>query len=232
LCAAGCHSGDRKQGRCNHAMLPDWCAEDGAMIEVRDLSASAGSFTLRDISFVVPRGAWGVVVGPAGAGKTTLLETIAGVRRATHGKVLLRGVPVTDLPPEQRTLGIVYQRGYLFPHLSVAANVAYGAADQGHAEDIARRFGADLLRDRRVSALSGGERQIVALARALAPRPDVLLLDEPFAALDEARRVRVREELRAWHREEGVTVLQVTHDLAEAAEVGEVRVELEEGRCR
>ena len=200
------------------------------MIEVRDLSARAGAFALRDVSFVVPRGAWGVVVGPAGAGKTTLLETIAGIRRASQGIVLLRDVPVTDLPPEQRRLGIVYQRGYLFPHLSVAANVAYGATDNAYAREIGRRFGADKLEDRRTSALSGGERQIVALARALAPKPDILLLDEPFSALDQARKLRVRDGLRALHREQGITVLQVTHDLAESEEIGEVRVELEEGR--
>jgi ABC-type Fe3+/spermidine/putrescine transport system ATPase subunit len=199
------------------------------MIEVRGLSAVAGSFSLRDVSFVVPSGAWGVVTGPAGAGKTTLLETIAGIRPASSGMVLLRGVPVTDLPPEQRRVGIVYQRGFLFPHLSVAANVAYGAADPAYAAEIGRRFGADRLHDRRVAALSGGERQVVALARALATRPDVLLLDEPFAALDQARKVRMREELGALHREQGFTVLQVTHDLAEA-ERAEVRVGLEEGR--
>ena len=199
------------------------------MIEVRDLSAQAGSFALRDISFVVPRGQWGVVTGPAGAGKTTLLETIAGIRRVTRGIVLLRGIPVTDLPPEGRRLGIVYQRGFLFPHLSVAENVAYGAADIGYAREIGRRFGADRLSDRRVAALSGGERQIVALARALATKPDVVLLDEPFSALDQARKARVRAELCALHREQGFTVLQVTHDPSEA-EQGDVRVEMLEGR--
>ena len=199
------------------------------MIEVRRLSAVAGSFALRDVRFVVPKGDWGVVTGPAGAGKTTLLETIAGIRPATQGIVLLRGVPVTELPPEQRRLGIVYQRGFLFPHLSVASNVAYGASDAAYAAEIARRFGADRLYDRRVAALSGGERQVVALARALATRPDILLLDEPFSALDQARKARVREELCALHRDEGFTVLQVTHDLAEA-EGAEVRVEMEEGR--
>jgi iron(III) transport system ATP-binding protein len=199
------------------------------MIEVRGLWADAGSFALREVSFVVPRGKWGVVTGPAGAGKTTLLEAIAGIRRVARGEVLLRGVAATALPPEGRKLGIVYQRGYLFPHLSVAANVGYGAANAAYAAEIGRRFGADLLYDRRVPALSGGERQVVALARALATRPDILLLDEPFSALDQARKARVREELCALHREEGFTVLQVTHDLAEAAGA-EVRVEMVEGR--
>ena len=200
------------------------------MIEVRSLSAHAGAFALHDVSLLLPAGQWGMVTGPAGAGKTTLLETIAGIRVPTRGIVLLRGVPVTELPPERRRLGIVYQRGFLFPHLSVEANVAYGASDAGYAEEIGRRFGADRLYDRRVAALSGGERQIVALARALATRPDILLLDEPFSALDQARKGRVREELCALHREQEFTVLQVTHDLAEAEEIGEVRVELMGGR--
>ncbi|HEX6629613.1 MAG TPA: ATP-binding cassette domain-containing protein [Gemmatimonadaceae bacterium] len=199
------------------------------MIEVRCLSARAGSFALRDVSFVVPSGQWGAVTGPAGAGKTTLLESIAGIRPMVDGAVLLRGVEVTAVPPEGRRLGIVYQRGFLFPHLSVSANVAYGAADAAYAAEIGRRFGADVLYDRRVAALSGGERQVVALARALATRPDILLLDEPFSALDQARKARVREELCALHREEGFTVLQVTHDPAEA-ESARVRVQLVEGR--
>lgn len=207
----------------------DCSAGAGAMIEVRSLSARAGSFALREVSFVVRRGQWGVVTGPAGAGKTTLLETIAGIRRVEHGVVMLRGVAVTELPPEERRLGIVYQRGFLFPHLSVSANVGYGAADHEYAAEIGRRFGADRLYDRRVPALSGGERQVVALARALATRPDVVLLDEPFAALDQARKARLREELCALHREEGFTVLQVTHDPDEAARA-EVRVEMGEGR--
>ena len=200
------------------------------MIEVRGLSATAGSFALRDVSFVVPRGKWGVVTGPAGAGKTTLLETIAGIRRATNGVVMLRGVDVTDFPPERRRLGIVYQRGFLFPHLSVVENVAYGAADASYATEIGQRFGADRLHDRRVAALSGGERQIVALARALATKPDVVLLDEPFVALDQARKLRVREALCALHREQGFTVLQVTHDAADVGTLGDVVILIEDGR--
>jgi ABC-type Fe3+/spermidine/putrescine transport system ATPase subunit len=89
------------------------------MIQVDALGARAGAFVLRDVSFTLPRGAWGIVLGSAGAGKTTLLETIAGVRRATAGRVLLRGLDATDVPPEARGVGIVYQHAYLFPHLTV-----------------------------------------------------------------------------------------------------------------
>ena len=202
------------------------------MIEVRGLGARAGAFELSDVSFALPAGAWGIVLGPAGAGKTTLLETIAGVRRACAGSVVLRGVDVTGEPPERRGAGIVYQHGYLFPHLTVEENVRYGASDVAHARAVADRLGASALRDRPIGTLSGGERQIVALARALAPRPDILLLDEPFAALDPRGRTRVRRELHAMQRElgTGLTVLQVTHDFAEAGTLGDVAILIEGGR--
>jgi molybdopterin-binding protein len=200
------------------------------VIEARGLTARAGAFTLRDVSFVLPAGAWGIVLGPAGAGKTTLLETLAGVRRVESGHLLLRGVDETATPPERRGLGIVYQHGYLFPHLGVEENVAYGAPDRAYARAVAERLGADQLRGRPVRSLSGGERQIVALARALAPRPEVLLLDEPFAALDPPRRTRVRRELHAMQRELGLTVLQVTHDFAEAGTLGDLALLMEGGR--
>ncbi|HET7189344.1 MAG TPA: ABC transporter ATP-binding protein [Gemmatimonadaceae bacterium] len=200
------------------------------MIEARALAARAGAFRLHDVSFTLPGGRWGIVLGPAGAGKTTLLETIAGVRRATAGQLLLRGVDVTQRAPEQRGLGIVYQRGYLFPHLSVRENVHYGASDARWADAMSERFGASALQARPVASLSGGERQIVALARALARRPDILLLDEPFAALDPRRRTHVRRELHALQRELGLTVLQVTHDFAEAGTLGDVALLVEAGR--
>ena len=199
------------------------------MIAAVQLSARAGAFALREVSFAVPQGGWGVVLGPAGAGKTTLLETIAGVREATGGRVLLRGADATALPPELRRVGIVYQHGYLFPHLTVDENIAYGTRDISAARQVAERLGADALRGRAVSSLSGGERQIVALARALAPSPDILLLDEPFAALDPRRRVRVRSEMRRLQRERGTTVLHVTHDFIEAGTLGDVAVLLENG---
>ena len=189
-----------------------------------------GRFLLADITFTVPKGAYGVVIGPAGSGKTTLLETIAGITPQSGGTLTLDGRRADALPPEARGLGLVYQHGYLFPHLSVEANIAYGATDAGIARDVATRIGAWALRDRAVESLSGGERQLVALARALARRPSILLLDEPFSALDPRRRETTRRELRRIHREWGVTVLQVTHDFTEAGLLGDVAILLDGGR--
>jgi molybdopterin-binding protein len=200
------------------------------MISLRQVGARAGSFALHDVSFDVPRGGYGVVIGPAGAGKTTLLETIAGVIRLRAGTILLGGVDVSDVPPEARRTGIVYQHAYLFPHLTVAENVRYGASEATDADEMSACFGIDGLARRSVSALSGGERQLVALARALARRPDVLLLDEPFAALDPRSRGAARRALRTLHAERGFTALHVTHDFAEAGLVGDVAVMLDKGR--
>lgn len=200
------------------------------MIEADRLGARVGAFALRDVTFVVPQGGYGVVIGPAGSGKTTLLETIAGILPQSSGTLRLAGREASTLPPESRRIGFVYQHGYLFPHLSVRQNIAYGAADADSVHTVVRRFGADALYDRPVRALSGGERQLVAIARALARRPALLLLDEPFSALDPRRRTIVRRELRALHREWGTTVLQVTHDFTEAGLLGDVAILLDGGR--
>ena len=200
------------------------------MISLRQVSARAGDFRLTDVSFDVPQGAYGVVIGPAGAGKTTLLETIAGVLRATAGSVILGGEDLTGAPPEARRLGIVYQHAYLFPHLTVSENVRYGAASESVAADMAARFGVDTLANRWADSLSGGERQLVAIARALARRPEVLLLDEPFSALDPRTRNVARRILRAIYYERRFTVLQVTHDFAEAGLLGDVAIMLDRGR--
>ena len=200
------------------------------MIGVDRLSARAGRFALDDVTFTVPDGGWGMVIGPAGSGKTTLLETIAGVVRARSGVVRLGGVDVTRLAPEERGLSLVYQHAYLFPHLAVHENVRYGAARRGVADNMLERFGLAAIADRSVQRLSGGERQLVALARALAREPRVLLLDEPFAALDPRTRTAVRRELRTWYWESRCTVLHVTHDFAEAGLLGDVAVLLDGGR--
>ncbi len=200
------------------------------MIDIAGLSCRVGEFALRDVTFAVPRGGYGVVIGPAGSGKTTLLETIGGIVPVTTGTVRLAGRDVTRVHPEARGVGLVYQRAYLFPHLIVADNVAYGTGDVAGAREIVARLGIAELWTRNVQSLSGGERQLVALARALARFPHVLLLDEPFSALDPRRRSRVRREVGALYREQEMTVLQVTHDFAEAGMLGDIAVLLDGGR--
>src|SRR5262245_31334523 len=170
------------------------------------------------------------MIGPAGSGKTTLLETIAGVVPTQSGRILLGGDDLTSAPPEARRLGIVYQHAYLFPHLTVRENIAYGAVSPSAADDVATRFGVDVLGERTVESLSGGERQLVAIARTLARRPEVLLLDEPFSALDPRARSLARRLLRSIYFERRFTVLQVTHDFSEAGLLGDVAIMLDRGR--
>jgi ABC-type lipopolysaccharide export system ATPase subunit len=199
------------------------------VITVDALRARAGPFVLHDVSFSLPRGAWGIVLGTAGAGKTTLLETIAGVRDAESGRIVLRGDDVTRLPPEHRGVGIVYQHAFLFPHLSVRDNVRYGAADAAHALALATRFGAGPLLDRDVRDLSGGERQMVALARALAPRPDILLLDEPFAAVDPITTEDIRRNIREL-ADSGIGILITDHNVRETLGVTDRAYIMADGR--
>ncbi|MDQ6829675.1 MAG: ATP-binding cassette domain-containing protein, partial [Gemmatimonadota bacterium] len=125
------------------------------MIALRNLTAQVGTFELRDISFAIPTGQYGVVIGPAGSGKTTLLEAVAGVSPVRSGVVMLDEVDATRLPPERRSIGFVYQHGYLFPHLSVEQNVAYGAASADTAREAAARIGVEHLNGRMVRSLSG-----------------------------------------------------------------------------
>jgi molybdopterin-binding protein len=171
-----------------------------------------------------------VVIGPAGSGKTTLLETIAGVLPQRSGTLRLMGRDMAGVPPERREIGFVYQRGYLFPHLSVEENVGYGASDRAFVRELSDRLGVSSLLGRAVRGLSGGEQQLIAIARALASRPRILLLDEPFSALDPRRRSLVRRTVRALHGELGMTVLQVTHDFTEAGLLGDIAVLLDGGR--
>lgn len=200
------------------------------MIRVEGLGARKGRFQLRDVSFALDEGAYGVVIGPAGSGKTTLLEVIAGLLPSERGSVAIAGADARGIPPEERGVGLVYQHAFLFPHLRVRENIGYGAADAATMDEAAARMGVSALMDREVRGLSGGERQVVALARALARRPRLLLLDEPFSALDPRRRTLVRREVRALHRAWGLTTLQVTHDFAEAGMLGDLAILLDAGR--
>jgi molybdopterin-binding protein len=205
------------------------------VIRLEGLHVRVGSFDLRDITLEVPKGGYALIIGPTGSGKTTLLEAVAGHTRLRSGRVFLHDDDVTDLPPERRGLGFVYQQYHLFPHLSVRDNIAYGVArngrgSQGRVKELAEMLTIEPLLDRPVRGLSGGEQQRVALARALAPKPSILLLDEPFAAVDPATRLVLRRELRELHEREGITTLQVTHDFDEALRLGDLVAVLSEGR--
>lgn len=186
------------------------------MIQCRDVSASAGNFQIRNVSFVVPDGSHAVLTGPTASGKSTLLQIIAGGIRPDAGTISIDGADVTHHAPELRSVGIVPQHGYLFPHLNARRNVEYRAQDRETALNLTRRFGIEHLMDREVAALSGGERQLVALCRALAPRPSALLMDEPFSALDESRRRAILLEFHGLQAEWRLTVLHVTHDVTDA----------------
>ena len=199
------------------------------MIRVHELTMRVPGFALNRVTFTVPSGGVAVVTGPTGAGKTTLLETIAGVRSLASGSVTLGDTDVTSLPPEQRDVGLVYQQAWLFPHLSVRDNVAYGAAGERIVTELAALLQLEALVHKPVSTLSGGERQLVALARALARDPRTLLLDEPFAAMDGALRTAVRASVLAWAATHGMTTLLVTHDAGEAALPGSLQLRVHRG---
>jgi molybdate/tungstate transport system ATP-binding protein len=206
------------------------------MIRLEAVRVRVGDFVLEDISLAVPSGGYGLIIGPTGSGKTTLLEAIAGHEPLSEGRVILRDTDVTRASPEARRVGFVYQQYHLFPHLTVGENIGYGlrhAAPAVRAErvsELADSLGLLPLLPRTVRGLSGGEQQRIALARALAPRPTILLLDEPFAAVDPATRRVLRRELRTLHEREGITTLQVTHDFEDAMRLGDVVAVLAAGR--
>ena len=200
------------------------------MIDALGIVKRFGDFTALDgVSVAVPTGSLTALLGPSGSGKSTLLRVIAGLERPDAGRVVLDGDDVTGLPPQSRGIGFVFQHYAAFKHMTVFENVAFGLRIRRRPKsEIARRVGELLelvqlarLGDRYPAQLSGGQRQRMGLARALAVHPKVLLLDEPFGALD----ARVRKELRAWlrrlHDETKTTTVIVTHDQEEAMEVAD-----------
>jgi molybdate/tungstate transport system ATP-binding protein len=169
------------------------------------------------------------VLGPSGCGKTTLLSLVAGLTRPDAGTISLGDRPLDGRPPEARNVGLVFQDGALFPHLTARKNVAYAATDRDRVADLAERLEIDDLLDRRPAALSGGEAQRVALARTLAADPDALLLDEPLSSLDAPIRRRLRAELHDLFATLDVPVLYVTHDQRAATVLGDRVAVLREG---
>jgi ABC-type sulfate/molybdate transport systems ATPase subunit len=196
-------------------------------LELDGLELRAGSFHLGPVSVAVQTGEYVIVLGPTGAGKTVMLEAIAGLRPVLAGRVRMNGRDLTRAAPETRRIGFLYQDSLLFPHLSVRNNVGYGAHRQGRAQlgsvtaRLARMLQIEHLLDRMPPGLSGGERRRVALARALAAGPELLLLDEPMSALDPNSRHALRATLLDLHRELGTTTVHVTHSFPEALALGD-----------
>jgi molybdate/tungstate transport system ATP-binding protein len=208
------------------------------VIAVEGLTIRQASFALNGITFTVPTGAYAVLMGRTGVGKTTVLETIAGLRRPTAGRVVLAGRDVTALPPAARNVGYVPQDAVLFKTMTVWENIAFALTVrkspqpevEARVRELADRLGVAGILDRLAVGLSGGEAQRVALGRALAFRPPVLLLDEPLNAVDEDTRDRIVELLRGVRRDGNLTVLHVTHNRAEAELLGDVSLHFEDGR--
>lgn len=207
-------------------------------VQIRDLWVNLEGFRLRQINLDVAAGEYFVVLGPTGAGKTVLLETVAGLHQPHKGCILLDGRDVTNVPPERRSIGFVYQDYALFPHLSVAENISFGLKLRGldrrvveeRLAGISQLLGIDHLLHRRPGTLSGGEAQRVALARALVVEPRLLLLDEPLSALDPETREGLQRELARLHRQLSSTTIHVTHDFEEAVALGDRIAVVNEGQ--
>jgi ABC-type Fe3+/spermidine/putrescine transport system ATPase subunit len=208
------------------------------VLRLENICVRLGEFRLREVSLHVKPGTYLALLGPTGTGKTVLLETIAGVHHPSSGRIHIRGQDATGQAPEKRHLGIVYQDYVLFPHLSVFDNIAFGLRLHGTprpqikqaVEKMAAFLEIEPLLKRRPNRLSGGERQRTALARALVMEPYVLLLDEPLSALDRATSSRIQAELKRIHTELGVTIIHITHNVAEAFFLADRLAVMKDGR--
>lgn len=225
----------QKPAHCQDNLQP---SQGCGTVWLQNLGVELEEFRLGDINLDIAAGEYFVVLGPTGVGKTVLLEAIAGLHRPHRGRILLDGEDLTHAPPERRGIGFVYQDYALFPHLSVAGNIAFGLklrkVSRGNIEErvagISRLLGIEHLLHRRPGTLSGGEAQRVALARALVVEPRLLLLDEPLSALDPETREALQRELGRVHLELGTTTIHVTHDFEEAVALGDRIAVLKEDR--
>jgi thiamine transport system ATP-binding protein len=200
-------------------------------VALENLTVDFGGVTaLEDVSIAVEEGEFFTLVGPSGCGKTTTLRAIAGFETPTDGAVHIDGGRVTDLAPEKRDVGVVFQHYALFPHMTVRENIAYGlrfrdppgnVSNSERVDELLSMVDMDGMGEREPAQLSGGQQQRIALARALAPGPDVLLLDEPLSALDARLRERLRVTIRNIQQELAITTIYVTHDQSEALAISD-----------
>jgi multiple sugar transport system ATP-binding protein len=212
-----------------------------ANVRLEDIKRRFNNVTaIEDISFEIPDGEFWVLVGPSGCGKSTILRTIAGLETATSGKLFIGDRLVNNIPARQRDVAMVFQNYALYPHMTVAQNIAFGLqmrkVDSKVIEDrvstVARSLSLDHLLDRRPKQLSGGQQQRVALGRAIARQPQVFLLDEPLSNLDAQLRDDTRAELKQLHQNLGITTIYVTHDQVEAMTLADKIVVLNGGRIQ
>ncbi|MFC7397757.1 ABC transporter ATP-binding protein [Chelatococcus sp. GCM10030263] len=217
----------------------DNVSADGAGLEVKAVVKRFGPFTAVDgVSFSVRRGELVSLLGPSGCGKTTILRMLGGLEYPDGGAIILGGNSIEHLPPYRRNIGFVFQRYALFPHMTVAGNIAYPLAKRGVArnerlERVDRALdlvGLSGFADRNPTTLSGGQQQRVALARAIVFEPQVLLLDEPLGALDKQLRDRMQFEVRRIQRTLGITTIFVTHDQIEAMAISDRIAIMKQGR--
>ena len=211
------------------------------IISVEHVSKSFGEKTvLNDVSLSVRKGEFVTILGPSGCGKTTLLRLIAGFQTATEGVITISGKDITQTPPHQRPVNTVFQKYALFPHLNVFNNIAFGlklkkmpdATIEKKVKQALRMVGMTDYEDRNVDSLSGGRQQRVAIARAIVNEPEVLLLDEPLAALDLKMRKDMQMELKEMHQKLGITFVYVTHDQEEALTLSDTIVVMSEGKIQ
>jgi spermidine/putrescine transport system ATP-binding protein/putrescine transport system ATP-binding protein len=211
------------------------------LLEVQEVSRSFGDVrALDDVSLTIAENEFFALLGPSGCGKTTLLRSIAGFEHPDSGAILLGGADLLALPPNKRPVNLMFQSYALFPHLTVAKNIAYGLKREGlpkaevdrRVADVLETVGLQTMAGRRPAQLSGGQRQRVALARAIVKRPRLLLLDEPLSALDRKVRAEMQLELKRLQHEVGITFVVVTHDQEEAMSMADRIAVLAEGRVQ
>lgn len=212
---------------------------DNVILSLRNIRKRYGAARpADDFSIDILRGEFFSMLGPSGSGKSTILRMIAGLEQPDSGEIRINGADVTNVPPWERHLGMVFQQYANFPHLDVAGNVGYGlrrsgldrAARANRVSELLSLVGLEGFETRRVAQLSGGEQQRVAIARGLAPGPDILLLDEPLSALDEKIRREMQAELRSIQQRTGTTFIYVTHDQEEALTMSDRIAVLNQGR--